>query len=673
MISVANALGAGSGIDTQRLVADLAAAQRAPRDAAVRQRTERNQARISALGQLRAGLDAFSNALTSLARSGALGPQPRSSDVTIATATRSTASSSASFSQTIEVEQLARGQALSSRRFASANEPVGLGAITIELGTATTSGDAITGFSADLSRTARTVTIDPAKDSLAGLRDAINAAAAGVTASIVNDGGGVRLQVRGETGAANGFRITAAPTSGSAAGLALSDFAFTPGASTMALSTPAQNARLSLDGLSVERAGNILNDLVPGYSVELRRAAAGTPVTLSADRDPAGMRDLADSFVGAYNEVQAQIAAASRGRSGDAEAGPLFGQSIVRTLADSLAQLTSRPLATGGTTVSLAEIGIKTERSGQLALDAAVFERAVAADPTIMEKLFAPSQAVNTGGVTITSTVGAAKAGLYQVTGAAPATAGRFIGVSMPTAFDYPVAIDSTNASFTIELDGAAPVSLALPVGSYTSGAALAAAFEQTVNSNPAIVPVGPRVRVGWDVGTFRFLSLAMGSRSAIGITGMDATLGARLGIDSATATAGTNASGSIAGIAAVGNGTRLIASASSAAAGLSLDLGATAPTSFAVSVGEGLSGAVARIKDQLSKGDNGLGAAQARYDREARQLSTLSTTIETQSQAYSGRLSRQFIAMERAVAAYKSTGDFLSQQVDLWSNQNRR
>lgn len=673
MFSVANVLGAGSGIDTQRLVADLTAAQRAPRDAAITARAERNQARISALGQLRSGLDAFSNALTGLARSGALGPQPSSSDSAIINVTRAAAGQPATFSQSVEVTQLAKAQTLSSRRFASANEPVGFGQLTITLGTATTSAGAVTGFAPDAGGIPKTITIDASKDSLAGLRDTINAAGAGVSAAIVNDGGGVRLQIRGETGAANGFQIEAAPTTGSAAGSALTDFDFRPGTSTLALSTEAQNARLVVDGLQVERSSNLVSDLIAGYTVELKRAAPGTSMLLSAARDPAGMRDLADSFIFAYNELQAQIAEASRGRSADADAGPLFGQSAVRSMGNSLAQLTSRPLATGSGNISLAEIGIRTTRTGALALDADVFDRAVQADPTLLEKLFAPSQSPSAGGVTLLNAIGAAKPGQYAVTNAAPATSGSYIGLSVPTAFDYPVAIDATNNSFTLELDGAAPVTLALAIGSYVTGASLAAAFEAVINNNPGIIPPGTRVRVGWDAGSFRFLSLALGNRSSITVSGMDATLAGQLGLSGGANTSGVNASGLIAGVAAIGNGARLIASASSTAAGLSLELGATAPAIFSVTVGEGLSGAVARIQAQLSRSEGGLVAAQARFDREQRALTTESQTIATKSSRYSEGLSRQFVAMERAVASYKAIGDFLTQQIDAWTNQNRR
>ena len=670
MVSVAGALGIGSGIDTQQLVADLVAAQREPRDAAIASRAERNSARISALAQVRAGLDGLAGALDGLARSGALGPQPRSSDPTAVGLTRTTGAAVEPFSRTLEVTRLAAAQTLSSRRFVSASEPVGFGTLTIEFGSATTSGEDITGFAPDAARPATTLTIAAGNDSLAGLRDAINAAGIGLSASIVNDGGGVRLQVKGQSGTDNAFRIVAAPAPGSPAAGGLEDFAFTPGESTLALSSAAANAAFYIDGLAVERTTNLVTDLVDGYTFELKRAQAGTLVKLAADRDALQLADVAQSFVEAYNEVQAVIASASRGRTADTEAGPLFGQSAVRSLADQLALLTSRPLATGSETVTLAEIGIRTNRDGTLAIDSAALDAAIARDPTMFEKLFAPSQAASDSGVTIVSALSATRPGTYNVTNVTPATSGTYAGLAVPNAFDFPVDIGALNASFTIELDGAAPLTLSLPVGSYVSGASLAAAFENAINSSPALVPPGARVRVGWDAGTFRFLSLALGTRSKITVNGLEPALASRLGLATGTAIDGVDAAGTIAGVAAIGNGERLTASASSAAAGLSLSIGAATPAGFTVTIGEGLSGVVKGIQESLNGSDGGLGAAQSRYEAELSDLSEESIEVAQNSDEYSARLSRQFAAMERAVAAYKSIGDFLTQQIDAWNAQ---
>ncbi len=61
MISVTALFGAGSGIDTQRLIADLAAATRQGRVAQIATQTSRNDARISALGTVMATIAAFAD------------------------------------------------------------------------------------------------------------------------------------------------------------------------------------------------------------------------------------------------------------------------------------------------------------------------------------------------------------------------------------------------------------------------------------------------------------------------------------------------------------------------------------------------------------------------------------------------------------------------------------
>jgi flagellar hook-associated protein 2 len=60
-------------------------------------------------------------------------------------------------------------------------------------------------------RRRRPSAIDSSKSSLAGVRDAINAANAGVSASIVNDGSGNRLVIASkDSGVANALKITVA-------------------------------------------------------------------------------------------------------------------------------------------------------------------------------------------------------------------------------------------------------------------------------------------------------------------------------------------------------------------------------------------------------------------------------------------------------------------------------
>ena len=55
------------------------------------------------------------------------------------------------------------------------------------------------------------VTIDAANDNLDGLARAINAADAGVTATVIADAGGFRLLIKGKTGEDQAFTTSVAP------------------------------------------------------------------------------------------------------------------------------------------------------------------------------------------------------------------------------------------------------------------------------------------------------------------------------------------------------------------------------------------------------------------------------------------------------------------------------
>ena len=103
-----------------------------------------------------------------------------------------------------------------------------------------------TSFTPKSARPAVDISVGPPAESLAQLRDKINAANAGVTASVLTDASGARLVLRSSTtGEANGFRIGVTDTDGNNSdGLGLSALAFDPSAGilTMAQALAAANA-----------------------------------------------------------------------------------------------------------------------------------------------------------------------------------------------------------------------------------------------------------------------------------------------------------------------------------------------------------------------------------------------------------------------------------------------
>ena len=109
----------------------------------------------------------------------------------------------------IEVKQLAAAHKLASKAFTNTTDTVGTGTLTIQFGTVN-----VGVFTANSAKATQSVAIGSANSSLSGVRDAVNAAKIGVTASILNDGTGNKLVfTSSDTGAANSLKITVIDTS----------------------------------------------------------------------------------------------------------------------------------------------------------------------------------------------------------------------------------------------------------------------------------------------------------------------------------------------------------------------------------------------------------------------------------------------------------------------------
>ncbi|ALH82464.1 flagellar filament capping protein FliD [Sphingopyxis macrogoltabida] len=357
--SIANSLGFGSGIDTKQLVTDLAAASREPKIERVTQLTQQNQTRISALAQARSNLDGFADSLSQMVSDGTLRSTPTVSDDSILSATSRAGLSADSFAATIEVTQLARAQTAYSGVVADKAAAIGTGTMTLTVGGVN-----------------KTITIDATNNSLDGLAKAINASGAGVAASIVADEGGHRIILKGPTGEAGAFTLTV--DSGADPGLAT--FSYGSGGA-MTLGQSAANAEFKIDGVAFSRASNIVDDVVPGMSLTLKKAAPGQPVDIGASRPLDMIKQTVGDFVDVYNQLKKSLQSAS------AMSGPTTG---LRELERELQALVGKVLTSHGSINKLSDIGIGSTKDGLLSLDSAKLEKALAADAGAVEALFNP-------------------------------------------------------------------------------------------------------------------------------------------------------------------------------------------------------------------------------------------------------------------------------------------
>src|SRR3546814_3260366 len=120
----------------------------------------------------------------------------------------------------------------------------------------------MTGFTAG-SGTPVDIAIDAAHASLDGIASAINAAKAGVTATIVTDSGGARLVLKSATCAEPAFTLTASAGSDPA----LAALKVGVGATGTTMGTAQQHSRVLLDSSAVTRSPNSVGERTRGAPI----------------------------------------------------------------------------------------------------------------------------------------------------------------------------------------------------------------------------------------------------------------------------------------------------------------------------------------------------------------------------------------------------------------------
>jgi len=354
-----SSLGIGSGLDLNSLVDRLLAAEREPREQRLDRREVNLQAQISAFGTLRGGLSQVEAALGRLARieDGRTATSSNSSSV------RVTATPQADPGRyTVQVEQLATAESRATDPFADPDAALGAGTLSLRVG----AGDAVQ------------IAIVSGSDSLRGVRDAINAAKAGVQASIVNDGSGARLVLTAnKTGAENTITLTVNPDDGGPGTLAQLD-----SLNSNEAATGARDAVLTINGLPITSASNELENVIDGLTLDLRATTeAGSPVTVNVTEDRGAVREAVKAFVEAYNAVVDQTNQLTRFNPETREAALLVGDGTVRSIRSRLSAGLNQPGGPAGAAFNnLVSLGVRTGENGKLSLDEGALNRAMDRD-----------------------------------------------------------------------------------------------------------------------------------------------------------------------------------------------------------------------------------------------------------------------------------------------------
>ncbi len=555
-------LGVGSGLLTSDLVEDIISAEREATDLRLEARRAEIDARISAFGGIRSTLEQLQQAAAALSNSeDFLSSVVTSSNPGAVSATATSAAEPGIFA--VEVQALARAHTLTSAQYASIDSEVGEGTLTFEFGTTTFSGGSYDSFTANETSVAATITIDETNNSLAGLRDAINSAQIGVTASIVNDGSGFVMVLRSDaTGIAQGMEITVAESG--AAGL--SAFAFNAGASipgtNLTQTVAADDAIVTVDGITVQRSTNSIDEVIPGVTLDAIALNAGVPATLTLSRDTEAITARVEAFVDAFNDVKALSDELSDFDEDAGQGALLTGDSTLRGITRALQRFLSSNIddLESASLRSLVDLGFESNQDASffLGLDSARFTSLLASDPQGVEALLTDATRASDGFIEFTNFASSTAAGSYDVSVTQLATQGFAAGASA-AGLAGAITIDADNRTLAVTVDGVASGVLQLEEGTYADGAALAIEIRNQINADTALAEAGREVEVTFDDSTnsLRITSERFGSRSSVAITQVGADSAAELGLDlvDSASNPGVDVAGTINGAQAQGSG----------------------------------------------------------------------------------------------------------------------
>lgn len=393
-----------SSAEIKAIVGQLEARMQAPMTVE-QSEVKTDQAQISAIGQVQGALTSLNGALSKLTDPASLNAMKAT--VTGSAATASAAASAPSGSYDLTNIKLAKAQEVYSSTYASASAAVGSG-----------SGALTFKFSGGSSAK---INIPSSADTVQGIAKAINAAGAGVTATVIQTSTGVHLGLQSSTsGAANAFSVSG---SGAVASL---NYSASGSGSTLTLAQAARDASFNLNGEPLTEPSNGSIKLLQGLTVNLTSSgSAAVSVAKSSQSLSSALSTLTTQFNNAVSliakETQYKAAKSSASASGSASAkpqiGPLLGNVQVEQLQQSLLSGVSSAAASG---LSANAIGLTISSGGQVSFDSSKFGSAYSKSPaavnTLVQNMVKVMQGVVSGAVGSAGTTPSSATGTTPVT-----------------------------------------------------------------------------------------------------------------------------------------------------------------------------------------------------------------------------------------------------------------
>jgi flagellar hook-associated protein 2 len=524
-------------------------------------------------------------------------------------------------------------------------------------------------FAQDGAQASGTVTLDAGDQSLAGIRDAINKANMGVTASIVSDGSDTPYHLvvtSNKTGASSSMKIGVAGADGGAADPAIAALlGYDPGGTQgLTQTSAAQSTMMNVNGIEVSSSSTDVTGAVDGLTISAKQIGSST---LNVSRDTGSVSSAINGFVKAYNTLNSTMSTLTAYNPDSKSAGALQGDATVRGIQSQLrAQLGKAVQGLGGGLTTLSQVGISFQKDGSLALDSSKLNKAMTDNFNDIAGLFAAVGQATDGMISVAGSSAKTQAGEYAVNITQMATQGTLTSQN-PLAASTVIA---PNTTWTVTLNQTDPVTsskvqnISIPAGSYDQKQ-LAAMLRAAINGDTDFAGSGDTIdtSVGAD-GRLSISSGKYGDASNIAITSVTGTSVTDI-FGTATPAKGLNVAGTIGGVTATGNGQTLTGMGGSPTDGLQLKItSGSAGGRGTVSFSQGYAFQLNSLATSFIGTDGMVASKTTGLNNSIKAIGKDRDKFSERLTAIEARYRTQFTALDTMLSSMQSTQTYLTQQL---------
>ena len=357
-----------ASFDPTTMATQLATAYTQPTQSLLDTQNKTASATATALTKLKSALSAFNSAMSTLSSKKGIA-QNSAGFANSATGTAVASASALPGSYQIYVEQLASAHQVAYNDLPAVPAwPTGPANMTLSLDNGSSFVVDLSGADSDNNGTLSQIEIARAINQAAGNSGL-------VTAQVVSSGSQTQLTLSSSVSGAGGkINLDTSTLPSGALRTALEDSTKT------AELTAAKDAIVWMGpqgtGLKIQQGSNVLT-AIPGVTVTLKGLSSGAPDTLTVSRDDSATSANLKSFVDAYNTLETTLDTLTASSKDGSTAGAFTTDAGVRSLRSQLSNLLRQDV--GG--LSLRDLGISSDRYGQLSLDSSRLSKTLATQP----------------------------------------------------------------------------------------------------------------------------------------------------------------------------------------------------------------------------------------------------------------------------------------------------